>query len=44
MTFVGNNDILVTKKITGRVMRVLDDQAQDNPLTYLWLQKSNVDY
>jgi len=32
MTFVGNNDILVTEKNTGRVMRVLDGQVQDNPL------------
>ena len=32
MTFVGNNDILVTEKNTGRIMRVLDGQVQDNPL------------
>ncbi|MDQ3083556.1 MAG: PQQ-dependent sugar dehydrogenase [Thermoproteota archaeon] len=32
MTFVGNNDILVTEKNTGRVMRVLDGQVQDYPL------------
>ena len=32
MTFVGNNDILVTEKNTGRVLRVLDGQVQDNPL------------
>ena len=35
MTFVGNNDILVTEKNTGRVMRVLDGQVQDNPLVDL---------
>lgn len=32
MTFVGNNDMLVTEKNTGRVIRVLDGQVQDNPL------------
>jgi hypothetical protein len=32
MTFVGNNDILVTEKNTGRVIRVLDGKVQDNPL------------
>ena len=32
MTFVGNNDMLVTEKNTGRVIRVLDGQLQDNPL------------
>jgi aldose sugar dehydrogenase len=35
MTFVGNNDILVTEKNTGRVMRVLDGQVQDSPLLNL---------
>ena len=35
MTFVGNNDMLVTEKNTGRVIRVLDGQVQDNPLVYL---------
>jgi aldose sugar dehydrogenase len=32
MTFVGNNDMLVTEKNTGKVIRVLDGQVQDNPL------------
>ena len=32
MTFVGNNDILVTEKNTERIIRVLDGQVQDNPL------------
>lgn len=35
MTFVGNNDMLVTEKNTGRVIRVLDGQVQDNPLVDL---------
>jgi aldose sugar dehydrogenase len=35
MTFVGNNDMLVTEKNTGRVVRVLDGQVQDNPLVDL---------
>ena len=35
MTFVGNNEMLVTEKNTGRVIRVLDGQVQDNPLVDL---------
>ena len=32
MSFVGNNDILVTEKNTGLVKRVLDGNIQDTPL------------
>ena len=32
MAFLGPNDILVTEKVTGKVMRVLDGQIQDKPL------------
>jgi glucose/arabinose dehydrogenase len=32
MTFVGDNDILVTEKNTGKVIRTLDGQIQSNPL------------
>ena len=31
MAFLGPNDILVTEKETGKVMRVLDGQLQDDP-------------
>ncbi|MEJ7641952.1 MAG: PQQ-dependent sugar dehydrogenase [Candidatus Nitrosocosmicus sp.] len=32
MAFLGPNDILVTEKMTGKVMRVLDSQLQDKPV------------
>ncbi len=32
MAFLGPNDILVTEKVTGKVMRVLDGQIQDKPV------------
>lgn len=32
MTFIGDNDLLVTEKNTGRVMRVLDGEVQNNPV------------
>ena len=32
MTFVGEDDILVTEKNTGQVKRILDGQIQDSPL------------
>ena len=32
MSFLGPNDILVTEKETGKVMRVLDGQIQDQPV------------
>ena len=32
MAFLGPNDILVTEKETGKVMRVLDGQIQDQPV------------
>ena len=32
MAFLGPNDILVTEKETGKVMRVLDGQVQDTPV------------
>ena len=32
MAFLGPNDILVTEKTTGKVMRVLDGQMQDKPV------------
>lgn len=32
MSFVGENDILVTEKNTGRVIRVLDGEVQERPL------------
>src|SRR6188472_2802165 len=32
MAFLGPNDILVTEKVTGKVMRVLDGQIQDQPV------------
>lgn len=32
MAFLGPNDILVTEKVTGKVMRVLDGQIQNEPV------------
>ncbi len=32
MTFLGPNDILVTEKETGKVMRIIDGQIQDTPV------------
>ncbi|HET8793757.1 MAG TPA: hypothetical protein VFM31_08185, partial [Nitrososphaeraceae archaeon] len=32
MAFIGDNDLLVTEKNTGRVMRVLDGEVQNNPV------------
>jgi glucose/arabinose dehydrogenase/plastocyanin len=32
MAFLGNNDILVTEKNTGRVMEVLDGEIQEDPV------------
>ncbi len=32
MAFLGNNDILVTEKNTGRVMHVIDGDIQDDPV------------
>jgi len=32
MAFLGNNDILVTEKNTGRVMEVIDGDIQDDPV------------
>ena len=32
MAFLGSNDILVTEKMTGKIMRIVGDQVQDKPL------------
>jgi aldose sugar dehydrogenase len=32
MAFLGSNDILVTEKETGKVMRIIDGQIQDTPV------------
>ena len=32
MAFLGPNDILVTEKETGKVMRIIDGQIQDTPV------------
>jgi len=32
MTFLGSNDILVTEKETGKVMRIIDGQIQNTPV------------
>ena len=32
MAFLGPNDILVTEKVTGKVMRIVDGQIQDKPV------------
>ena len=32
MAFLGPNDILVTEKVTGKVMRIVDGQVQDKPV------------
>ena len=32
MAFLGPNDILVTEKVTGKVMRILDGQIQNEPV------------
>ena len=40
MAFLGSNDILVTEKETGKVMRIIDGQIQDTPVLDLSVANS----